>query len=341
MHQTTTNQKTTTKIQTTPKDVFLHILGIITLIIAVVSLIELIFGIIAILFHDSLDPYNTISAFQKARGAIAALIVVWPVHIVICWILGKDIAIAPKKRELAVRRWLTHLTLFIAALTIIIDLITLIRNFLNGDLTIAFFLKTFAVLIVAGAVFGYYLWDIRRTDAPSRSPRKVAIAVSLLLAISIAVGIFYVGSPKQERSRRFDQERVNGLQTIQQEIFNQWTQTGKLPKTIADLSNQFTGFVPPSDPETGEIYEYTVKGDNTFELCAVFSSESLEYSLQKSAKPSRVVAYPPYGPYGNEYNWNHGPGRVCFERTIDPELYKQKTEKETPIQAPEQTPLTR
>ena len=200
MPQTITNQETTTKIQTTPKDVFLHVLEIITLIIAVVGLIELIFGIIAILFHDSLDPYGATSAFQKARGAIAALIVVWPVHIIICWILGKDITSQPKKRELGVRRWLTHLTLFIAALTIIIDLITLIRNFLNGDLTIAFFLKTFTVLIVAGVVFGYYLWDIKRTDAQSKFPRKVAIGVSLALVISIAVGIFYVGSPKQERA---------------------------------------------------------------------------------------------------------------------------------------------
>lgn len=333
----TNEQLPTTQIRTTAKDVFLHILGIITLIIAVVSLIELTFGIIAILFHDPLDPYSAIGAFQKARGAIAALIVVWPVHIAICWILGKDIAASSKKRGLAVRRWLTHLTLFIAALTIIIDLITLIRNFLNGDLTIAFFLKTLAVLIIAGAVFGYYLWDIRRNDAPSNAPSKVAIAVSLILIASIAVGIFYVGSPKKERGRRFDQERVNGLQIIQQEIFNQWTQTGKLPKTIADLSNQFTGFVPPTDPETDGAYEYTVKGDNSFELCAIFSDESLEYSLQKGAAPARTYPYP--SPYDNEYNWNHDAGPVCFDRTINPELYKPKAEYK--ISIPEQIIPTR
>lgn len=322
--------------KTTPKDVFLHILGIITLIIGVVSLIALMFSIITIRFHDTLDAYyRALDAFNKARGAIAALIVVWPAHILISWILGKDIAAFPEKRELGVRRWLTHLTLFIAALTIIIDLITVIHNFLNGELTITFFLKTVAVFAVAGAVFGYYFWDIRGASASSRFPRAVAIAVSLALLASIATGIFYVGSPNKERARRFDGERVNGLQTIQQEVFNYWTQTGKLPESLHNLANNFTGFVPmPNDPETGASYEYIVNRDHGFALCAVFVTESFDKS---SGAPSPFKTYPSSGLYDGEYNWVHGAGRVCFNRDINPEFYKPKIDDGVSVPSPAQT----
>jgi len=43
-----------------------------------------------------------------------------------------------------------------AALVVIGDLVALVYNFMGGDLTARFVLKVGAILVVAGAVFGYY-----------------------------------------------------------------------------------------------------------------------------------------------------------------------------------------
>jgi hypothetical protein len=61
-----------------------------------------------------------------------------------------------------IRKWLIYFTLFAAALIIIGDLVTLLNRFLEGELTVRFLLKVLAVFFVAGSVFYYYLWDLRK-----------------------------------------------------------------------------------------------------------------------------------------------------------------------------------
>ena len=70
----------------------------------------------------------------------------------------------PIKRASKIRRWLTYMTLFITAGFIIGDLIALVNNLLGGGLTWRFVLKVLTVAIIAGAVFGYYTWDLRHEE---------------------------------------------------------------------------------------------------------------------------------------------------------------------------------
>jgi hypothetical protein len=53
------------------------------------------------------------------------------------------------------------LTLFIAALTGLIDLITLINTFLGGEITTRFGLKVAIVLLIAIGVFLHFLADLK------------------------------------------------------------------------------------------------------------------------------------------------------------------------------------
>ncbi len=147
-----------------PKDVFMHLLAIVTLYVSAVSFGALLFQIINILVPDILEynAYARESALQAIRWAIASLIIVFPVYIGTTWMLNKGYATEPEKRNLRIRKWLTYFTLFAAAAIIIGDLVTLMYNLLGGDLTIRFLLKITVVLFVAGSVFSYYLWDIRR-----------------------------------------------------------------------------------------------------------------------------------------------------------------------------------
>lgn len=153
------------KNPTGPKDVFLHLLAIITLYASAGSFVALIFQYINVLIPDSLDRsgyHGLLSSYSAIRWVIASLVIIFPVYVITTWFLNKAYFSAPAKRNLRIRKWLVYFTLFAAALIIIGDLVTLIFNLLGGELTARFLLKVVTVFFVAGSVFHYYFWDLRR-----------------------------------------------------------------------------------------------------------------------------------------------------------------------------------
>ena len=300
--------------KTGPRDVFLQLLAIITLYISAVSFGALLFAYVDRFFPDPLvDHPQAIS--QGIRWAVSSLVIVFPVYLWLSWKLAREATTYPEKRELKIRRWLLYFTLFAAAAVILGDLVVLIYNFLGGDLTARFILKVAAVLFIAAVVFGYYLWNLRMEAMASRDPRMRFLVFGAIAIVAVATigGFFLIGSPFQERLRRFDERRVQHLQEIQWQVISYWQRKDKLPARLDDLRDPISGFIPPSDPETGASYEYRVSGPLIFELCAAF----------KTAETFGPKIGPrPVGPgLDSTYNWMHGTGRVCFERAIDPELY--------------------
>lgn len=312
-----------THIKSTPKDVFLHLFNIVTFYLSVIGFIALYIQYINATFPDALNYYFfDISA--GVRWASSVLLIAVPAYLLTAWLLAKDLATTPAKRELKLRKWLVYFTLFVSAITIIIDLMIFVYNFLDGELTMRFFLKILTVLLVAGAVFGYYLWDLKRTTAKTKVPKILAIAVSVVAGASIIIGFFIIGTPMDQRNRRFDEQRISSLQMIQGQIINYWQMKASLPTDLYKLQDSISGFTVPDDPQVLSedrgypIYEYRITGPLAFELCAKFSAPS-----EPNAKFGRnfgVMNSKPYNVYDD--NWNHAVGRVCFSRTIDPELYK-------------------
>lgn len=319
--KTASKKATKTQVQkSTARDVFFYLLMIITLYASVISFIALLWQVINVQFPDPLEFYYS-GAVDIMRTSIAALVIVWPVFLFISWLINRDLQATKEKQHTWVRRWLLYLTLFIAAITIIIDLVTLTNSFLGGELTARFVLKTLVVLAVAVTVFWFYLWELRR-DASKKSPAHLGLGIGLSIVIlgSIIGGFFIVGTPAQQRDIRLDQQRVGDLQRIQYEVVTHWDEKGELPTALEDLSTGVQGYVPPADPVTGEIYEYMATGDLSFTLCATFAADSDSYSH------SGMMRAPVYEPYGYPMqdmmnNWDHGMGQHCFEREIDPELY--------------------
>ena len=128
------------------------------------------------------------------RWSIASLIIVFPLYIFLSRFINKDLVGNPLKKNLGVRKWLTYLTLFIAGVTIITDLIILINTFLGGEITARFAFKVLAVLVVAGAAFSYYLYDLRRDVGQKSGKMKLLVwAVSFGVLASIIGGILHYG----------------------------------------------------------------------------------------------------------------------------------------------------
>lgn len=144
------------------REAFLYLVLFLTLYISAFSLGSLLFQFVNRGFPDPLLPYEW--SPQAIRGFLAALIVAFPIFIGVSWFMRKSIAKHPEKKASKVRKWLTYITLFIAAGVIISDLIVLVTSLLNGELTLRFVLKVLIVLVLAGLIFGYYLWDLRSDE---------------------------------------------------------------------------------------------------------------------------------------------------------------------------------
>ncbi|MFH1253148.1 MAG: DUF5671 domain-containing protein [Candidatus Uhrbacteria bacterium] len=303
--------------RSTAKDVFSHLLAIVTLYMGVTSFIALYFQYIEVKFPDVLNFYYA-AALDVIRLSMSILIVAWPVFILISWMIYKEMKGDPAKTGIAIRKWLLYLTLFITSITIIIDLITLVNYFLNGEITTRFILKVVVVLIVAAAVFVYYLWDLRRdVVAKSLIARNVAIGTAVVAVITIILGFVFVGSPAEQRMIRLDAQRVTDLSMIQSEAINYYSLKRELPANLELLNNSISGFAIPTDPDTKTAYAYNIKSNLEFELCANFSAKSVE---------GQNASYPMYyDRYSAGQNWHHDIGRTCFTRTIDPALYPAPT----------------
>jgi predicted anti-sigma-YlaC factor YlaD len=104
------------------------------------------------------------STLEAIRWDLSSLIVAFPLFLVVSWRISVATKRDPTKRASKTRRSLIYIMLFIGALTLIGDLVTLIYNFLGGELSTRFVLKVLTVAAIAGAVLVYYSVDLRSED---------------------------------------------------------------------------------------------------------------------------------------------------------------------------------
>ncbi len=151
------------------REAFVYLILFTTLYLTAFHLGRLLFQFVNLAFPDpaAVESLETIHA--AIRFSVASLIIAFPIFFLLSWRLGVATRRDPSRRGSKVRRWLTYMTLFVAAAVIIGDLIALVYGFLGGDLTVRFALKVVTVAVIASGVFGYYLVDLRRDEA-ERAP---------------------------------------------------------------------------------------------------------------------------------------------------------------------------
>jgi len=309
------------KPKTTAKDFFLWAGFVVSFYGSVIAYTYLIFDYINYVLPNPLsyypvDPYQGGISYE-----MASIIVLLPLSMFLFSLIRKDIALDPSRKDIWVRRWALILTLFVAAVSIAVDLITLLTTFLNGEaLTTAFLLKVLVIFIVAGKVFWYFILDLRGywDQFPGRQ-RMVSIGVGVVALVTIIAGFFIVGTPAQARLARFDAQKVSDLQNIQSQVIYYWQAKQQLPVTLRDLASSLSYGPVPVDAQTGTEYVYEATGDLSFKLCADFNKEGSSNRNDMSRYPAEPM--PIGGKVMTQDNWQHASGQVCFDRTIDPSFY--------------------
>ena len=156
------------RAQLSARDAFLYLLMFGVLYVSAFQLGNLLFSLINLAFPDPLNQYEAVRAESSTRWATASLIVAFPVFLWVSLKLNREIGADPNRRHSAVRRWLTYITLLVAAGVIVGDSVTLVYNLLSGDLTIRFLLKVVVVAAITGTIFGYFLHSARRDSEETR-----------------------------------------------------------------------------------------------------------------------------------------------------------------------------
>ena len=147
------------------REAFQYLLLFGTLYVSAYSLGSLLFQFINLAFPDPLWSQVQIGAIpEKIRWAVASLVVATPVFLFTARTVGRELAASPLKRASPVRRWLTYLTLAVAAAVLIGDTTALVHSLLAGEATARFLLKALTIGGIAGSVFVYYLRDLRRDE---------------------------------------------------------------------------------------------------------------------------------------------------------------------------------
>lgn len=324
-----------------PRFFFLSLGMVVSLITSVTAFLNLAFETLNFKFPDSLNAvyqygYNSYN-FETARMSLAILIIFLPIFLVLMSYYNKAVRAGLSRVDEVVRKWTMYLIIFLAILVAAVDLVTLVKYFVGGEITTRFILKVIIALIVATWTGLYYYYMIRESKW-KKFFHASAHWVAIVLSAALIVWAFMVtGTPRQQRLWRLDDRRIQDLQSIQSQVISYWQQKQKLPATLTELADPLSYNSIPVDPEfeKGRMYTYKVTGKLTFELCATFSADMPkgwnEYSNGGSIPymgSGRDIAvaepamYPGYYGGGVNQSWDHGVGEKCFSRTIDPEIYK-------------------
>ncbi len=144
------------------RDAFLHLLTFGALYASTTSLILLFFTYINFAFPD--PAWRTSYAqlqevLSIIRAELAIVIVSFPIFLILWHFLLREVRRQPEKG--AMRRWLGYLSVFVGALTLSGDVITLIYYLLEGQLTVRLLLKAAVLFLIAGGLVLYLVLTLR------------------------------------------------------------------------------------------------------------------------------------------------------------------------------------
>lgn len=255
------------------------------------------------------DYFNYFSQYAIKYG-IAALIIATPVYFGLMYLINKYLYEGKISENSKVRKWLTYIVLFLAAGTIIGDLVSLVYNMLGGDIVARFILKVLVVLFIAGSIFAYYLVDMKKKDMIGRvyvANKIIFSAAVFLILLILILGFTVIDSPFASRDKKIDDQTISELRSIADSLENYYRKNNTLPNTLDELQKSDTYY---SRQILNKSITYQKTGVAEYKLCADFKRASSEYKQEH---------------YMDEFNeeWKHSKGKDCFDRNVESAMPKR------------------
>ena len=130
-----------------------------------------------------------------------------------------------------------------------------------------------------------------------RVHRIAAIGSSVVVIVSVLIGLYVSGAPSEQRLKRLDSQRISDLQEIVRAMGAYTWKTKTLPASLPDLVDGRRLSRLPSDPVTGIPYSYEVISASKYKLCARFDLPSEAYLTDDF--------------------WFHEQGQVCYAFEVE------------------------
>ena len=301
------------RVSSSPKETFLFLMLFATLYTAAFALGSVLFDMINLALPQPGEMAQP--TIISLRYGIASVIVAFPLFLFMCRVIARESMRNPGQRISPSRRWLTYLTLFIASISIVADLITLLVRFLEGDITSRFILKVIVVPVLAGGAFIYYLRELRKEETtPSvefgvtRTARLGLAGLIAAVLVILGLGFWFAGSPINARLLAQDAQRVQDLSNIAWRVGQYYANKGALPESLAACEiNPNTHIEQKADRVTNQPYQYGIVDSTHFKVGAAFSLPSgSDKMIMPSVRPMGAVSP------GEQGFWAHGAGPKEF-----------------------------
>ncbi|MFA6306979.1 MAG: DUF5671 domain-containing protein [Patescibacteria group bacterium] len=294
--------------QQNAKFAFFYLLSLVALVFTAVSTGMIIFQIINKTIADDLSLAPGGFTQDALRFAISAIIIAAPIFFVMMRLINKNLLSGKMEKESGVRKWLTYFILFVSAVVMIGWFIATVGSFLNGELTTKFILKSLTSILISALIFSYYLYDIKREDVSKNNDviRIYFYGSMAIAAIALIAAFFFIDSPLKVRDQKFDQAIINKFSQIDNAINAYYGENKKLPADLNALVNGGSTYYillsDITDPATGKVLNYNVKGKDAYELCATFKTENKTQANDKS--------------YYVDTRWLHNAGYQCLKQRV-------------------------
>ena len=294
--------------QQNAKFAFFYLLSLVALVFTSISVGTITFQIINKTIPDALTLAPGGFVQEALRFAISAIIIAGPIYFVMMWLINKSLLKGTMEKESGIRKWLTYFILLVSAVVMIGWLIGTISSFLNGELSLKFILKSLTAILISAAIFSFYLYDIRRADVSQNNNviRAYYYGAMAVAAVALVAAFFFIDSPAQVRSQKYDQAIINKFSQIDSAVNAYYGENKKLPAGLKDLlGGGSTYYIVESDitdPGTNKAFEYKVDDKDAYELCATFKTENKSQADDKSIYV--------------DTRWLHDAGYQCLKQRI-------------------------
>lgn len=142
-------------------DAFEHILMFISMYSFITALVLSLLNFIDRWLPNAQSTYQAYYLNEPLKGFLSALLVSYPLFTYLFLRITKKTAKFPQIRALPSRKLLIYMTLIIAFLILVGDLITVLFRLLDGSLFLNFALKASVFGVLGLIVFTYYFYQVR------------------------------------------------------------------------------------------------------------------------------------------------------------------------------------